>query len=69
YISSAGAGVFIWAIGESQDNRGNVVLMRPTPPVKEVFDLLGLSEMFEIKESLQESLKVFVATPPKTPGR
>src|ERR1051325_4124921 len=43
YISSAGAGVFIGAIGTAQENDGNIILMRPRPNVKEGFDLLGLS--------------------------
>jgi len=48
YISSAGAGVFIGALSESQENGGNIVLMNPTANVREVFDLLGLSQIFSI---------------------
>ena len=55
YISSAGAGVFIGAIGTAQENDGNIILMRPSPNVKEVFDLLGLSQIFTFKDSPQEA--------------
>ena len=30
YVSSAGAGVFIGAVGTCQDNNGNVVLVQPS---------------------------------------
>src|SRR4051794_2230479 len=31
YISSAGAGVFIGALSEAHEHKGNIVLMNPTP--------------------------------------
>ncbi len=57
YISSAGAGVFIGAIGTAQENDGNIILMKPSANVKEVFDLLGLSQIFTFKESREEAVK------------
>ena len=57
YISSAGAGVFIGAIGTAQENDGNIILMRPSSNVKEVFDLLGLSQIFTFKESREDAVK------------
>ena len=57
YISSAGAGVFIGAIGTAQENDGNIILMRPSPNVKEVFDLLGLSQIFTFKDTREEASK------------
>lgn len=57
YISSAGAGVFIGAIGTAQESDGNIILMRPSPNVKEVFDLLGLSQIFTFKETRDEAIK------------
>jgi len=48
YISSAGAGVLIGARSESQENGGDIVLLNPTESVKEVFDLLGLTQIFKI---------------------
>jgi anti-sigma B factor antagonist len=57
YISSAGAGVFIGAIGTAQENDGNIILINPSPNVKEVFDLLGLSQIFTFKTSRDEAVK------------
>ena len=57
YISSAGAGVFIGAIGTAQENDGNIILMRPSTNVKEVFDLLGLSQIFTFKDTRDEAVK------------
>jgi anti-anti-sigma factor len=57
YISSAGAGVFIEAIGTAQENEGNIILIRPGPNVKEVFDLLGLSQIFIFKDTRDEAMK------------
>lgn len=59
YISSAGAGVFIGAIGIAQENLGNIIIIRPKPGVKEVFDLLGLSQIFPITENMELALKIF----------
>jgi anti-sigma B factor antagonist len=59
YISSAGAGVFIGAIGTAQENDGNIVLMKPSPNVKEVFDLLGLSQIFPFANDVDGAQKLF----------
>lgn len=59
YISSAGAGVFIGAIGTAQENDGNIILMKPSPNVKEVFDLLGLSQIFIFKENREDAARAF----------
>ena len=56
YISSAGAGVFIGAIGTAQENEGNIILVKPSPNVKEVFDLLGLSQIFTFKENREDAV-------------
>lgn len=60
YISSAGAGVFIGAISRAQENSGNIVLMRPSNNVKEVFDLLGLSQIFSFAESQDQAVAMFL---------
>jgi anti-sigma B factor antagonist len=59
YISSAGAGVFIGAIGTAQENSGNIVLMKPTDNVMEVFDLLGLSQLFSFAEDVPGAVALF----------
>lgn len=59
YISSAGAGVFIGAIGTASANGGNIVLLNPSSNVKEVFDLLGLSQIFPIVFQESEAVGYF----------
>lgn len=59
YISSAGAGVFIAAIGNAQDHNGNIVLLRPSNMVRDVFEILGLAEIFTFAQSLEEALSFF----------
>ncbi len=57
YISSAGAGVFISKIGEATANGGNIVFLSPSEPVREVFDLLGLTQIFPIADDEREAMK------------
>jgi len=57
YISSAGAGVFIGALDKLRENDGNLVLVRPNPNVKEVFDLLGLTQIFLFKNTREEAVR------------
>ena len=59
YISSAGAGVFIGALSEAQEHNGNIVLMNPTNNVREVFDLLGLTQIFQVVDDQQAALATF----------
>ena len=56
--SSAGAGVFIGALGICQENDGNVALIRPNPAVREMFDLLGVFHIFLIASRPEEALLV-----------
>ena len=60
YISSAGAGVFIWAHGQANNNGGDIVIMNPSPNVSEVLELLGLDQVFKIVPNLAAGLKVFM---------
>lgn len=59
YISSAGAGVFIGALGKAQEGNGDIVLMNPRPTVLEVFDLLGLTQIFTFAKSQKEAIAHF----------
>jgi len=59
YISSAGAGVFIGNITPAQEKGGNIILVNPSSNVREVFDLLGLSQIFPMAESVDAALGIF----------
>ena len=61
YISSAGAGVFIAALSESEENGGKIVLLNPTKGVLDVFDLLGLTQIFSVVTSRQDAIDSFAA--------
>lgn len=59
YISSAGAGVFIGNIGKAQDQGGNIILLKPSPNVQEVFELLGLTQIFTLVNTREAALASF----------
>jgi anti-sigma B factor antagonist len=59
YISSAGAGVFIGAVGTCQDNDGNIVLVQPSQEVKEIFELLGVYQIFPVVQSRPQAMDFF----------
>ena len=56
---SAGAGVFVGAIGRAKDNGGDIVFLKPSPNVKEVFDLLGLTAIFRFAETREGAVGCF----------
>lgn len=56
YISSAGAGVFVGAAGAAREKGGDIVFLRPQAAVREVFDLLGLSQIFEYADDRESAL-------------
>ncbi len=59
YVSSAGAGVFIGAVGVCQDNDGNIVLVQPSQEVREIFELLGVLHVFPVVQDRSEAAEVF----------
>lgn len=59
YISSAGAGVFIGAASTCQDHDGNIVLVRPSAEVQEIFELLGVYQIFPVVKEPEQALSQF----------
>jgi anti-sigma B factor antagonist len=59
YISSAGAGVFIAALSEAEENGGKIILLNPTKGVLDVFDLLGLTQIFDVVDNREEAMAAF----------
>lgn len=58
YVSSAGAGVLIGAVGTCQDNDGNIVLVQPSQEVREIFELLGVLQIFPVVQTRNEAVEV-----------
>ena len=59
YVSSTGIGVFPLLLKTTKKQNGDIVLFGLQPTVAEVFQLLGFSQLFNIKNSLEEGLAFF----------
>jgi anti-anti-sigma factor len=59
YVSSTGIGSFTTFLKSVKPQGGDLVLLDIQPKVYEVFQLLGFSQFFNIKESLEESILFF----------
>ena len=59
YVSSTGIGSFTAFLKTVKPKGGDVVLLEIQPKVYEVFQLLGFSQFFNIKDSLADSIDFF----------
>lgn len=59
YISSAGLGVFMTHIEEIRENGGDIKLYGMNDKIFRIFDLLGFPLIFDIKDSKEDSIKLF----------
>lgn len=59
YISSSGIGVFAKFHSALKERGGNLVFMDLQPKVREVFQLLGFTNFFNIKASMPEVIEFF----------
>lgn len=59
YISSSAAGVFMNALSEVHEQKGDIVLLNPTPNVREILDLLNLSQIFRVIDDREAALNAF----------
>ena len=59
YVSSTGIGSFTAFLKMVKPKGGDVVLLEIQPKVYEVFQLLGFSQFFNIKNSTQEAISFF----------
>ncbi len=59
YVSSTGIGSFTAFLKAVKPRGGDLVLLEIQPKVYEVFQLLGFSQFFNIKENLEESVGYF----------
>lgn len=56
YIASAGVGVIINGQHRARQCGGNLQLVNPSPAVREIFDILGLSAIFTLHDSLEAGI-------------
>jgi anti-sigma B factor antagonist len=59
YVSSTGIGSFTSFLKMLKPKGGDLVLLEIQPKVNEVFQLLGFSQFFVIKKSLEEAIDFF----------
>jgi len=66
YVSSTGIGSFTAFLKMIKPKNGDIVLLEIQPKVYEVFQLLGFSQFFNIKESMAEATLFFHQGAPST---
>ncbi len=59
YVSSTGIGSFTAFLKTVKPRGGDIVLLEIQPKVYEVFQLLGFSQFFNIKDSLDDAVEFF----------
>lgn len=64
YVSSTGIGSFTAFLKSVKPRGGDLVLLEIQPKVYEVFQLLGFSQFFNIKENLEDAISFFRSATP-----
>lgn len=59
YISSAGLGVFMSFIEELREKNGDIRIGGLVPKVKQVFDILGFTEIFQLFDTADAAVESF----------
>jgi anti-anti-sigma factor len=57
YVSSTGLRVLMHAHKETRARKGKMVLCSLTPPVRDVLEMVGFTNMFDIRENLEQGKK------------
>lgn len=64
YISSAGLGVFMGFVEELRDLGGDIKIAALAPKVRQVFELLGFQDLFDIVDTANHAVARFCASDP-----
>lgn len=67
YVSSTGIGSFTAFLKTVKPHGGDIVLLDIQPKVYEIFQLLGFSQFFNIKDSLSDAVVFFKTSTSTTP--
>lgn len=59
YISSAGLGVFMSFIEELREKKGDIRIGGLIPKVRQVFEILGFTEIFQLFDTADEAVESF----------
>ena len=65
YISSAGLGVFMGFVEEAREHGGDIKVCGLIPRVREVFDMLGFSSVFDIVDDVPAAARRYSEIPRK----
>ena len=65
YISSAGLGVFMSFIEEIRDRGGDIKICGIAPKVRQVFEILGFDELFDMVDDVPAACQRFADSPQK----
>ena len=57
YIDSTGLGVLIGALKRVKEHEGSISLICTNPQIKKIFNITGLSKIFDIFKSEEEALE------------
>jgi anti-sigma B factor antagonist len=63
YISSAGLGVFMSFVEDVRERQGDIKICGLNSNVKEVFDILGFPQIFDVLENVQAARQRFASAP------
>jgi anti-sigma B factor antagonist len=63
YISSAGLGVFMGFIEEIREKKGDIKICGLSAKVRNVFDLLGFSAIYDIMDDIPATVRRFAEVP------
>ena len=63
YISSAGLGVFMSFVEDVRDRGGDIKICGLTSNVREVFDILGFPQIFDVLDDIQAARQRFTLGP------
>lgn len=65
YISSAGLGVFMSFIEEIREQGGDIKICGVSPKVRQVFEILGFHELFDMVDDVPAARQRFAESPTK----
>jgi anti-anti-sigma factor len=60
YVSSSGLRALLMARLEARDRKGTIMLCALTPQVRDVFDMVGFTSLFDIRDTLENGRSALI---------